>query len=174
MEDEVVVLHQVDHAGGRGPDQQERGLGRRIHNAVMGVQRYGKQRTLVPLEHLLAEFIFLPDLSRPSALHDKNHFFVQVLLRVEGTPSRNLYDVHSPPTLGAIKLEERAPTTQPLPRPQRYVLQLTHTDATEGRDAFLLHESVVWRRRLLPTSPARHLAFSRLLPLVLASLSAHQ
>ena len=155
------------------PHKQQRRRARRIDDAVIGVERNGEQRALLPFEHVALVLAFLPYLGGAAAFDHEHDFLIHVPLDVERAGAGHLDDVHAPEALGAEQLDERTAAAEPLPRHQRQILHPAHADAAIAGHAFGLHEAVVRQRLALEFAKAGVLPCLRLVPVDLIGRVVH-
>ena len=122
---------------------------------MIGVERNGEQRALLPFEDVPLALALLPDLGRAAAFDDEHDFLVEMPLDIERAGARHFDDIDAPQALGAEELDVGAAAAEPLPRLQRQILHAAHADAAIDRHAFGLHEPVIGQRLALEFAEAR-------------------
>src|SRR5207245_2381610 len=90
LEDEVVVLEDIYEVGRRGGTHEQGRLAGGVVEAMPGVGGRGEEAARLPLEDVLAGAALLPDFGGPVAIDYEVKLFVEVPLRLEGLPGRDL------------------------------------------------------------------------------------
>ena len=137
------IIDKVHDVGRGGAAQQESRRIRRIDEAMIGVERNRKKRTLLPFECLLLGLAVIPHFGRAAAFNHEDLLFIHMLFSIQCAARRNLNHIHAPQAFRTEELDVCAATAQTLPRLHRQIMHALHADGAMHRNAFCFHEAII-------------------------------
>src|SRR5215468_11466198 len=138
VKNEILIVKNIhDHRGVRNREELDR-LATAIDQLVPRVQRRSKQARRSPFKHLLAA-AFLPYFSSSLSLQNADHFFIEMLLGLEGAASGNLSRIHAGHALHPVKIHKRRPPSRAIPLRHLDVPDIFQSIPLNDRNILSLH-----------------------------------